>query len=201
MSAPVPERPVAASLGWQVRSTRYLHRAKWFNVRQDLIVTPEGTEGQYTFVEHPGSVFVVPLLRDGRIVLIRSFRYPLDAWCWEVPAGGLGDKPGSSPEAVAIEELAEEAGMTCDRLVVLGSLWLGNGQSRHRAVFYLAQGASQSAAPRTEALEIIDRRAAFTPDEAVELMTTSGDGDGDSLLAVLLARRFTRAEGLGGGHA
>ncbi len=48
---------------------------------------------------------VLPVTTDGQVVMIRSYRYTVDDWCWELPAGGLGDKPGVPLVEVAQQEL------------------------------------------------------------------------------------------------
>ena len=71
---------------------------------------PTGEEIVYTYQEHAGFVTVLPVTTDGQVVMIRSYRYTVDDWCWELPAGGLGDKPGVPLDEVARQELAEETG-------------------------------------------------------------------------------------------
>jgi ADP-ribose pyrophosphatase YjhB (NUDIX family) len=100
--------------------------AGWIRVLRDQVRVPNG-ELTYTYVEHPGSVFVVPVTRDGRVALIRSYRYPVDEWCWEVPAGALHDKAGRSLEEIARAEMFEEAGCAGGDLQALGSYWTANG--------------------------------------------------------------------------
>lgn len=189
MTQPASAKPIAESLGWVVKSTRYLHRSQWFDVRQDVIVAPGGVERTYTYLEHPGSVFVVPVLDDGRILLIRSYRYTLDAWCWEVPAGGIGDKPGVDSRDVARHELQEEVGARCRELIEIGRFALGNGYASHLVTFFIADGVVADGEAELEDLEVIDRTRAFTVSE-IQAMIARGDvADGDSALALLLAIR------------
>jgi len=95
---------------WQRLDREYLWQSPWYNLRQDRLRTAEGHEFTYTIVDHPGAVWIVPVTRQGQVVLIRSYRYPVDDWCYEVPAGGLS--PGLTPEEVARRELLEEVGGT-----------------------------------------------------------------------------------------
>lgn len=183
------DRAGVRALGWSIRSSSVMHDSPWFRIRQDAITLPDGADRTYTYVDHPGSVFVVPQLTDGRILLIKSYRYTLDDWCWEVPAGGLGDKDGAGPEEVARQELAEEAGASCQSLIDLGRFALGNGFARHQARFYLGIGTTIHSAPTLEDLEVIERTEAFTLEDVLSMIDRGEFADGDSALAVLLAAR------------
>jgi ADP-ribose pyrophosphatase len=74
---------------WKTLETRLLWRSRWYNLRQDRLRTQAGHEFTYTLVDHPGAVWIVPLTNDGYVALIRQYRYTVDDWCYEVPAGGL----------------------------------------------------------------------------------------------------------------
>src|SRR5689334_5802298 len=85
-------------------------RNMWFKLRQHTFFRDGKGSGTYTYIDHPGSVLVVPVTTDLQVMLIRSYRFTLDSWCWEVPAGTLAGHSDVSPEAAAIRELREEAG-------------------------------------------------------------------------------------------
>src|SRR6266850_7599578 len=172
------EKPLAQALGWRTLETSCVYECPWFRVRHDRISQPGAPEGAYTYVEHPGSVFVVPILPDGRILLIKSYRYTLDAWCWEVPAGTLADCPGASPEMVAKKELQEETGATCRELRNLGGFYLGNGFANHLAHFFLAIDVEQSSKPVPEAFEHIAEAVPFSLDEITDFISGGSVIDG-----------------------
>lgn len=88
---------------WETLDRRFLWQSGWYNLRQDRLRTPAGDEFTYTLIDHPGAVWVVPVTIDGHIVLIRQYRYTVDQFCVEVPAGGLS--LGLTPEEVARREL------------------------------------------------------------------------------------------------
>ena len=64
--------------------------------------------------------------------MIRSYRYTVDDWCWELPAGGLGDKPGVPLVEVAQQELAEETGGISQIIEEVGWFYTMNGTSSAR---------------------------------------------------------------------
>jgi ADP-ribose pyrophosphatase len=181
------DKPLGRKLGWRLLSSLYLFESQWFKVRQDALAGSETAERTYTYIEHPGSVFVVPVTADNHVLLVRSYRFTLDAWCWEVPAGTLGDRKNTSPEATALCELAEEAGVTCRGLEKIGEFFLGNGFSNHLAHFYLATGAEASVKAHRDEFEEIAEVASFPIGDIARLILEGAITDGDSALALLLA--------------
>src|SRR5664279_5161929 len=81
---------------------------KLLHVRRDTVRLPDGTLATREHVAHPGAVLIVPELPDGRLVVERQYRYPLDRVFVEFPAGKIN--PGEAELATAQRELAEEAG-------------------------------------------------------------------------------------------
>jgi ADP-ribose pyrophosphatase len=181
------DKPVGRSLGWLTVETTYLFTNKWLSLRQDRILRdePKATK-TYTYTEIPDSVFIVPILPNGNIVLIRSYRHTLDALCWEVPAGTLADRSDMSPEKVAIEELREEIGGTCSTLRLLGRFFLGNGHAHHRAHFFVAVDVDLGLPTEHDSDESIVEIKAFSSDEILQLIGTGQIDDGDSVLALLM---------------
>ena len=79
-----------------------------FNVRLDSLVLDDGTAVTSETVDTSDSVIILPLLGDSKIVLIQQYRYAVEGWVLEAPAGGIQD--GESPLAAAERELLEETG-------------------------------------------------------------------------------------------
>jgi ADP-ribose pyrophosphatase len=79
---------------------------------------PDGRKAEFEIVRHPGGAAVLPVLDDGRVLLLRQFRPAAGDAVLEIPAGRL--EPGEAPAACARRELAEEAGYRAGRLERLG---------------------------------------------------------------------------------
>ncbi len=90
-----------------------------FTVTKDRVTLPNGRTVTLDLVRHPGSVVLLPLVDDSHIVLIRQYRYALDRWIWELPAGSL--EPGEDPAAAAARECEEEIGLVPSTVVFAGS--------------------------------------------------------------------------------
>lgn len=120
------DKPNGIALGWQPLKTSYPYDYHIFRVREDLVRWPDGHVAPYAYVQGVGAVWVVPVTAEGDVVLIRQFRYTMDDWCWEVPAGGFHDFDGS-PMDLAEQELAEEVGGAGEDWQYVGSFRPGNG--------------------------------------------------------------------------
>ncbi len=173
---------------WQTLSTRYLKRSPWRNVRVDRVRLHTGSEIEYTYLETPPAVFVVPLLGDGRVVLIRQYRHPVRDWVWEVPAGSIGDE---SPEETARRELREEIGGTCAELVPLGWFYSSSAHLTLKSYPFLAVGVELGASrlEETELLQVVPTPA----DEVLRRVRAGAFGGGQSALSLLLAEPRIRA--------
>lgn len=186
---PADDKPLGASLGWQRLSTSRPYQSRWHNLRQDQVRLPDGQEITYTYQEHPGFVIVVPVTSDNQVVMIRSYRYTVDDWCWELPAGGLGDKPGVPLEEAALQELAEETGGTCLVLDKVGWFYSANGTSDARCTFFLARGVELGGALQLEPTEQSDVHLVPLA-QALQMARDGRMADGDSALALLRCERL-----------
>lgn len=87
---------------------RTLLEGGFLTVRKDTVRLPDGGTATREYIVHPGAVAVVPLLDDGRAVMVRQYRYPLQRLLLEFPAGKID--PDESVLACAMRELQEETG-------------------------------------------------------------------------------------------
>jgi ADP-ribose pyrophosphatase len=92
----------------QVLKSTEIYRGRLVQLKVDRIIEPGGVRAEREVVHHAGSVVVLAHSRDGRIVLVRQYRYPARQFLWELIAGGL--EPGERPLAAARRELLEETG-------------------------------------------------------------------------------------------
>jgi len=177
------EKPNGVSLGWERLKTSYPFECPWFRLRKDTVRWPDGRTAPYVYIEGVSAVWVVPVTVGGNVVLIRQFRYTMDDWCWEVPAGGFHDFEGS-PMALAERELAEEVGGTSEDWRYVGSFRPGN--SIIDAVYHiaLARDVRLNREPHREASEIIEVHQ-VSAEEALAMARSGQMADGLSALALL----------------
>lgn len=112
------------------------------HVYHDRVRLPNGDESGRDYIRHLGAVCIVPLTDDGRVVVERQFRYPLDMVITEIPAGKL-DSAEEDRLSAAKRELHEETGLTADRWTYMGDFFPAVAYSTERISMYLAQGLHQ----------------------------------------------------------
>ncbi len=168
---------------WNCTGSQYLFQSRWYAVRQDALTSPDGKAITYTVVEHPGFVVIVPLLPDGRVVMERIYRYPLQRVNLECPSGGLD---GEEPEAAARRELEEETGYRADRMIGLGKYAASSGITDEEFSVFLATDVRAAGVLRREITEDIEIE--FIPLADLRAQVLRGEiTDAPSALAILLA--------------
>ena len=109
------------------------------DVKRDKVRLPNGNQSVRELLRHVGAVCVVPVTDDGRVVIERQYRYPIDQVITEIPAGKL-DSPDEDRLSAAQRELREETGFTADRWTDMGLYYPAAAYSDEKITLYLAQG-------------------------------------------------------------
>jgi ADP-ribose pyrophosphatase len=108
------------------------------HVKEDRVRLPDGSETRREYIDHPGAVAIIAVLDDGRIVLERQYRYPLQRDFIEIPAGKID--PGEQDLLTAQRELQEETGYVALRWQHLITTHPCIGYSNERIEFFVAEG-------------------------------------------------------------
>jgi len=188
------DKPVGAKLGWRVLETTYPFADEWRKLRQDRVHIEGEGEQTFTYTEHAGAVAVVPVTRDGRIVLMRQYRYAVDDWCLEVPAGGMHDTGDASLEEVARKELSEELGATCDSLHYVTFIYTSPAFGDEKCHIFLALGVELTHETQPESTEVIHIEPVPVR-EALKMARTGQIRNSASGMALLLCEDLIREHG------
>ena len=159
------------------------YRGRIFRLEVDRVTLPTGHTVTLEIVRHPGSVVLIPIPEPGKVILIRQYRYTLDRWIWELPAGSL--KPGEDPARAAARECEEEIGLVPKRVTRLCGLYPTPGFCDEEMIYFrceeLGPPAPDSSARKDEDEEIEPRtftvpeaRALVATGEIVDLKTVAG---------------------------
>ena len=142
------------------RSSEIIFQGRLLDVRRDEVILPNGNTSTREWINHPGAVCCVPILPDGRIGLIRQFRYPVNQEMIELPAGKLNT--GEEPETCAVRELEEEIGYQPKKLTFLTHIHPAIGFANEKMLLYLAE-------------DLVKTKRNLDTDEFLELMPTALD--------------------------
>jgi ADP-ribose pyrophosphatase len=107
--------------------SRLLHKGKNFSFFRDEVELPNGYQTYRDIVKHPGAVAIVPFLPDGRILMVKQYRYAAGKELLEIPAGTL--EPNEPIIECARRELIEETGYEAGKLIPIINCFMAPGYS------------------------------------------------------------------------
>lgn len=137
---------------WRVTATATPFTGKKTSVRTDDVVMPDGGVARRDYQVHPGSVAVLALDDQDRVLVLKQYRHPVRMKLWEIPAGLL-DIPGENPLHAAQRELYEEAHVKAEDWRVLADVYTTPGGCDEAVRIFLARGLSEVEGERYEVSE------------------------------------------------
>jgi ADP-ribose pyrophosphatase len=164
---------------------REIYSGRVFDVTVDRYADEEtGREFDIEIVQHNGGAGALAVDDDGSLILIRQWRYPLDRYSIEIPAGRI--EPGDDPEVTARRELEEETGLRASRVEPLAEVNSGPGFTTERLYIYLATGL----APTSQSLDEDERVEIIrmSMDEALAAVDDGRIDDAKTVIAILRGR-------------
>ena len=139
-------------------SSEKVYDGTFLDVRKDIVKLPNGNESTREWINHPGAACIIPIMSDGKLALIKQYRYPVRSTMIELPAGKLDI--GEKPEVCAIRELEEEIGYLADKLTFVTKIHPAIGFANEEMWIFLAEN-------------LIKSKKNTDHDEFVELIPTS----------------------------
>jgi 8-oxo-dGTP pyrophosphatase MutT (NUDIX family) len=120
-------------------NSKIIYQNKWIRLNEDEVLFPDGSKGIYAFMDRmDNGAMIIPMTDDGKLVLLKEWRYPVKDVTWCFPAGGR-DKADEEAVEVAKRELLEETGIIAGELVDLGAIWIDPGINSQRLPVFLAK--------------------------------------------------------------
>jgi ADP-ribose pyrophosphatase len=171
--------------GKTIRS-KIVFKGPVFSVRRDLVSEPSGVKAMRDVIAHSGSVVVMPVLDDGKIVLIRQYRYAARQYLWELVAGRIDE--GENVKQAAARELIEETGLRAKKMRVFMDFWPSPGFLEERMFVLLAEGVTEGVAEPEEDEKI--EAKAFTRAELEKMLHTGALRDAKTISSLLFYFRF-----------
>lgn len=131
---------------------------KVFDIDRDRVRMPNGRTVTVDVVRHPKSVVLIPVPEPGHVILIKQYRYAVNTFLWELPAGSVDE--GETPEQAARRECHEEIGRVPATIVRMAAMFPTPGYCDEEMVFF-----------RVSSLEEPTEAAALDEDEDIEART------------------------------
>jgi ADP-ribose pyrophosphatase len=170
----------------KVLSSETVYEGAVFGVRRDEVIEPTGVRTAREVVTHPGSVVVLPVLRDGRILLIRQYRYAAKQFLWELVAGRMD--AGETPREAAARELIEETGYRATKFRIFLEVFPTPGFVEEKMFLLLAEGLTPGEAQPEEDEKIVSR--AYKPKQLEEMIRMRKLRDAKSIAGILFYLRY-----------
>jgi ADP-ribose pyrophosphatase len=169
-------------------SSQRVYSGKVVSLDVDKVRFPNGVVGELEMVRHPGASAVVPISGDESssdpdVVLIRQYRYAVEDFLYEIPAGRLNR--GESPEDCARRELREETGYTAEHLERLTTIYTTPGFTDERIHLFVATALTEGESS-VEADEILDLEVVRLS-RAADMVQSGQIVDAKTIVALLLA--------------
>ncbi|GAA2632887.1 NUDIX hydrolase [Streptomyces axinellae] len=184
---------------WQVTATSTPFQGNKTGVRTDDVVMPDGSVARRDYQTHPGSVAILALDDQDRVLVLSQYRHPVREKLWEIPAGLL-DVPGENPLHAAQRELYEEAHVKAEEWRVLVDVYTTPGGSDEAVRIFLAQQLSEAEGERFEVSEEeADMQEARIPLEELVRGALAGELHNNCLVVGSLALNAVLATGGGTG--
>ncbi|BEU87808.1 NUDIX hydrolase [Selenomonas sp. TAMA-11512] len=170
-------------------SSESIYDGKLLHVRCDTVRLPNGNTATREWIIHPGAAAVLPVTEAEEVLLVRQYRYPIDAVTLEIPAGKL-DAPDEPPLECAKRELSEETGYTADHYIKLTTVATTVGFTNEKIHIYLAKGLNvgEQHTDDDEFIHVVK----MPLQEAVKLVYDGTIVDGKSITAILMAANMEK---------
>jgi ADP-ribose pyrophosphatase len=181
----MPSRKTGRSAAKTLRS-EIIYKGPVFGVRRDEVLEPGGLRAVREVITHPGSVVVLPELADGRILLIRQYRYATRQYLWELVAGRIDS--GESVRQAAARELIEETGYRAKKFRVFLDMFPTPGFLEERMYILLAEKLTAGEAQPEEDEKITAK--AFTRAELESMIQRNVLRDAKTIAGLLYYFRF-----------
>jgi ADP-ribose pyrophosphatase len=171
----------------RIVSSKVLFRGRVFTLKRERVIEPSGVVTTREIIAHPGSIVVLPVLADGRIVLIRQYRHAAGQYLWELVAGHK--EPNETAAEGVHRELLEETGYTARRIRELLRFYPSPGLLGERMDVFLAEGLTKGKAQPEEDERITQR--IVTLRQAEKWIRSGKITDSKSIAGILYYARFT----------
>lgn len=164
-------------------SSEMIYEGAILNLRRDKVEVINGRTSHREIVEHNGGVAMIAIKEDGKVIMVRQFRKPIEKVIMEIPAGKI--EKGEEPYNTAVRELKEETGYTAGKIEYLTKFYPSVGYSKEVLYIYLCTDlvAGETEFDENEALDIFE----MDLDELFKMAANGEIEDAKTVIAIMQA--------------
>ena len=168
-----------------------IYEGSFLTLNSDKVLLPNGNISNREWIKHPGAICCVPILPDGKIGLIKQYRYAVKEEMIEIPAGKLDQN--EIPEKCALRELEEEIGYRANKLTLLANIHPAVGFTDEKMWLYLAEGLvkTKQSLDADEFLSLFPTKL----NEAVDMVWSGKITDVKTIIGILWAQKTLSGKG------
>jgi ADP-ribose pyrophosphatase len=169
-------------MNFDIKDSKVIFKGKVFDLQVDKIEYNEtGNKAIREVAVHPGGAVVLPILDNGKIIIINQYRYPFDRFLFELPAGKL--EKDEDPAYCAERELTEETGYSASEIIKMGSIFTTPGFCTEELYLFAAKGLTKGAHNREEGEQGMEVHE-FTLDEIIEMIKSGKIVDSKTICSI-----------------
>lgn len=172
----------------QLLKQRLAYEGRKFGFEVTRLRLPNGVEGEWECIRHPGGALAVPVTPEGKLVLLRQYRFAARGRLLEFPAGTI--EPNEDPAQTIQREIEEETGYRAHRWQKLGEFFLAPGYSDEIIYAFLAQDLEKLEIPPSQDVDEDIETVLFSPLELEQAIQAGEPVDAKSISSFFLARPF-----------
>jgi ADP-ribose pyrophosphatase len=170
--------------------TEHIFKGNIISVQVDDVVLPDGNQSKREIVRHPGAVAVIPVTKDGKMVMVEQYRKALERSLLEIPAGKL--EPGEDPARTAERELEEETGYRAGKMEYITSFYTSPGFADELIHLYYADQLEKADNPLAGDADEFVELYEITLDEALRFMEEKRIHDAKTVFAIQFLQLMER---------
>lgn len=164
------------------------YKGRKFNFEVNRLRLPNKAEGDWECIRHPGGALAVPVTPEGKLVLVRQYRFAIQGRILEFPAGTV--EPSENPQETIKREIEEETGYTAHKWDKLGEFFLAPGYSDEIIYAFLARDLVKLETPPQQDADEDIETVLMTPEELEKAILEGVAVDAKSISSFMLARPF-----------
>jgi len=169
--------------GERTVSVRNIYKGSIIKLDVHDVILENQKSATREIITHNGGVGVLPIAKDGKVILVKQFRKPFECFTVEIPAGKREKE--EAPEKCAMRELAEETGIKAGKLSFLVEMLPSPGYTSETVYIYLAEDLTfgEASTDEDEFIEVFELQL----DEAYDLIKKGEIKDAKTVIAITMA--------------